>query len=67
MPTSLPISPSRPRTSRSGPRPLLGWSWTDWALFVASYGVIICAILFAAPAQKAPRADAPAVTQTTLR
>lgn len=67
MPTSLPITPSRSRAARPGRRPLLGWSWTDWALFVASYGVIFCAILFAAPAQKAPRADAPAIMQTTGR
>lgn len=57
MPTSLPIHPSRSRATRSVRRPWLGWSLSDWALFVASYGVIVCAILFAAPADKTPRPD----------
>lgn len=67
MPTSLPIHPSRSRATSKARRPWLGWSLTDWALFVASYGVIVCAILFAAPADKAPRTDPAAVSQITTR
>lgn len=67
MPTSLPVHSSRSRATRTARRPWLGWSLTDWALFVASYGVIVCAILFAAPADKGARPDPAAVSRLDAR
>ena len=67
MPTSLPVNPSRSRATSTARRPWLGWSLTDWALFVASYGVIVCAVLFAAPADKGPRRDPAAVSSLNAR
>ncbi|WP_127090724.1 hypothetical protein [Aquabacter cavernae] len=59
MPTSLPISASRSRSARSGRRLLLGWSLSDWGMFLAAYGIIIGAVLFAGP-QSRPAPDQPA-------
>lgn len=49
MPTSLPISATRSRSNRGGRRLLLGWSWSDWGLFIAAYGIILCAVFFVTP------------------
>lgn len=64
MPTSIPahaVHAARPKAMR---RAWLGWSWADWALFVAAYVVIVGAVLFAAPEshQTAERAQATTVS-----
>lgn len=59
MPTSLPISASRARSARAARRLLLGWSWSDWGLFLAAYGIILCAVIFAAPDQRPSVQPAP--------
>ncbi|MEW6255629.1 MAG: hypothetical protein AB1592_06705 [Pseudomonadota bacterium] len=61
MPTSLPLSASRARSPRRGRRLLLGWSVADWGLFIAAYGIVLCAVLFVAPEKKAADTPAPQV------
>lgn len=61
MPTSLPLSASRARSARRGRRLLLGWSIADWGLFVAAYGIVLCAVLFVTPEKKASESQPPQV------
>ncbi|MEP9379420.1 hypothetical protein ABLE91_22090 [Aquabacter sp. CN5-332] len=64
MPTSIPahaVHAARPKAAR---RVWLGWSWGDWALFVAAYVVIAGAVLFAAPERHQTAEQAQAVTVT---
>lgn len=61
MPTSLPVSASRARSTGRGRRLLLGWSIADWGMFLAAYGIVLCAVLFVTPEKKASEPHAPQV------
>jgi len=49
MGASLPRSDNRSARALSARAQALRESWRDWALFSLAYGVIVAAILFAAP------------------
>lgn len=67
MPTSLPITASRDRSAHGGRRLLLGWAWSDWGLFLAAYGIIIGAVLFAGPTETKTQPDRSAAVSIEAR
>ncbi len=67
MPTSLPVHSSRSRATRTARRPWLGGRSRTGRCLWRPMGWIVCAILFAAPADKGARPDPAAVSRLDAR